>query len=170
MKVRNGFVTNSSSSSFILAFKDEADYDKFTNRCHEYGYEQLSNLIDRIRNSENRTNEQLCTEAIANLYHWTICDTTQEYVRKHIPSSVHYPEYIHEEQRIKESEEYKEHIRKFIATTDFDEKKKMLEDAEIIVSATIWDSNGGLLEFAIRNGLLQEWPIWTWLVSQFDIG
>ena len=41
MKIRNGFVTNSSSSSFILSFKDEDDYQDFKEMCEYNYYEEL---------------------------------------------------------------------------------------------------------------------------------
>lgn len=45
MKIRNGFVTNSSSSSFVIAFRDEKDLDRFIAKCSldEYGefYKQM---------------------------------------------------------------------------------------------------------------------------------
>lgn len=33
MKIRNGFVTNSSSSSFVIAFRDGKDLDRFLTKC-----------------------------------------------------------------------------------------------------------------------------------------
>jgi hypothetical protein len=43
----------------------------------------------------------------------------------------------------------------------FDGVEKLKED-QIIVEGMIWDTNGGLLEWSIRQGILQEeFPQWV---------
>ena len=44
-----------------------------------------------------------------------------------------------------------------------------IDNSEKIVFSTIWDTNGGLLEWAIRNGFLKQ-TCCEYLLIQHDVG
>ena len=56
MKVRTDFVTNSSSSSFVLVFKDEYEYKEFDDECYDSGYEEFFTLANRNKTSKKQCN------------------------------------------------------------------------------------------------------------------
>lgn len=234
IKIRNGFVTNSSSSSFILAFNNNdrwSSYEHFREECDYSDYEDFFNLIDGIssdylclsnntketisirplidriknidfgskvnnkltelyeedyqlnpyedcsitindlendeinlneidfedicedgysidivRHDDNRSKEE-ALDILYNYYYWN-------YKYEFFDSL--YSKLSWEEQRkIEESNEFKEKVKNHLKQNEeYLEKKKRIEDADLVVQGMILDTNGGLLEWAIRNGFI----------------
>ena len=151
-KYRNGFVTNSSSSSFILAFKDDGkdwawgtSWKSFSMYCEEDNYEEFFKLIQNLKEYPENTDKD---EALKDLSWYYECIKRDE-LMDGMPWK--------ERNEYEKTDEYKEEIRKFLETNEgYLSKKKMIEEADLIVSGMIWDSNGGLLEWAIRNGFIED--------------
>ena len=53
MKVRTDFVTNSSSSSFVVAYKNKLDIDEETERKYPFIQEFYNNVIEGFINSDD---------------------------------------------------------------------------------------------------------------------
>jgi DNA repair photolyase len=170
MKIRKGFVTNSSSSSFILAFKNDEDFEAFVDKCEEHGYPEVARMVKKIIKRENRSLDEIKKSAQESLYLWKTIDKRNEYIDKRVSYDIPYREKMEIVEKICESEEYKTYISKYLLTTDYGKCKRRIQEAGILIEDTIWDSNGGLLEFAIRNGLLKEWAFDNWFVTQIDVG
>lgn len=224
MKIRKGFVTNSSSSSFILSFKDENDYKEFKDYCEEYEYIDVFNLINSIRQKNLNgiideetgevicekvdTNElrKLCLEEMEKFYTFY---KVRDYLNEKTKDMHDFSEKIKKEKEIKETQEFKEFYKSLFVKRNkqkelddyFNQELNKLENKDdylsiltspqylslrdellknnryfdgiehikkdtIIVEGTIWDTNGGLLEYAIRNGLLeQEFFKWTRMIE-----
>lgn len=148
-------MTNSSSSSFILAFKDDEELAAFSEYCNDYGYEELFRLVVNLADNEENKNKEKALDLLRRYYEVEVCGSL-DIIDSRIKQSDYekYMDYVNAKNALEESKEFKAEIAEKINKTDYKERKKQTEDAEHIISGTIWDTNGGLLEWAIRNGLL----------------
>jgi hypothetical protein len=172
MKVRKDFVTNSSSSSFVMAFKDDnkwASYDYFTERCHDLDYNSFYNLIERLQKYPENTDKE---KALELLYFCYSCDYKFELVNSLIKMEDYptYKEYYSAQYELEESEEFKEKVRSHVnQNEEYLAKKKQIEEADLVINGMIWDSSGGLLEWAIRNGFIED-NFWNNNVIVWNVG
>ena len=166
MKVRTDYVTNSSSSSFILAFDTPKDYIDFNEICVDYGYEKLQEIVNKsIETYSQSDHKETALELLRRYYKFEIYDNriTSEKFGENNPDWKELSDF-------RKSEEYEEKLQQYLNS---DENYKLdlmrIKNADGIVSTEIWDTNGGLLEWAIRNGFLKS-EFRRYLVVQWDIG
>ena len=66
-------------------------------------------------------------------------------------------EYYSARNKLEKSDEFKKELEiKIMLEPEYLEKKKQIENADLVIQGMIWDTEGGLLEWAIRNGFIKD--------------
>lgn len=155
MKIRSDFVTNSSSSSFVLAFKDEDAFKKFAEKCVDFRYKKLFKLVKRlIELGEENISKERALGILHGFYEHEFADEILDKLM--LADTGNVDNDWQKRWALRESEAYKNAVEEKLAETDYPKKKKEIEESEFVVSGMVWDSDGGLLEWAIRNGFLES--------------
>lgn len=165
MKYRQDFVTNSSSSSFVLAFKDKKELIEFAEYCNDFDYRPLFRLVERLAKVEDNITKQAAINILLGYFKYDVYNLYSK-------ASEHFRD-VKFENQMDYIKAYDEFIENQVAEIENDEKyleaKKKIEDAGLVVTGTIWDGNGGLLEYAIRNGLLTS-EFRKYCVASYNVG
>lgn len=159
MKIREDFVTNSSSSSFIMAFKDDdkwSSYDYFADYCNDLFYDSFYNLIEHLQKNKENIDKEKALELLYWYYSYEYRMELIDYLLKR-EDYESWKEYYGAKLELEESEDFKEKVNAHVnQNEEYLAKKKQIEEADLVVQGEIWDSSGGLLEWAIRNGFIED--------------
>ena len=158
MKIRQDFVTNSSSSSFILCFDSKESYKEFLGSCDWFDYNQLKELIEhRIQKTSKAKRKEDSLELLKRYF------IMQKYYKKLVNEKFGNGEHDNSVEDIlaigkyTRSKEFDTKVSKLLeADEEYNNQRKRIKEAEDVVEMEVWDSNGGLLEWAIRNGFLES--------------
>jgi hypothetical protein len=155
-----------------MAFKDDdkwASYDYFTERCKDLDYESFYNLIERLQKYPENTDKEKALELLCFCYSYDYKFELVDSLLKREDYAT-YQEYHRARFELEKSKEFKEKVSAHLnQNEEYKEKKKQIEDADFIVQGTIWDSSGGLLEWAIRNGFIED-NFWDNSVVVWNVG
>lgn len=171
MKIRTDYVTNSSSSSFILVFDNDRDYRDFCESCEWLDYEQLGDMVKNsileTSQSEQKDNARELLQRYFERTKYVDTILAEHFEDYHKYKSAEWYAKIWD---FEKSKEYADRLKQLLDNDkDYQEKLKRINEAKIVVKMMIWDTNGGILEWAIRNGFLES-EYWRNLILRWNVG
>lgn len=165
MKFRKGFVTNSSSSSFLLAFKSEKAYQQFYDECDWSNYMEIYEMVNDFIKRDKRTAEEKEQSALEFVENVMIGYDLREWLDKQTEDISDFREKLNKQKELKETHEYKRLHDELLHQEEVQKTLRKVRKAEILCQGTVWDTSGGVMEWSIRNGFLErEFPQYVILV------
>jgi hypothetical protein len=146
-----------------MAFKDKDDdhlwrmsYEKFKEECEWLYYEEFYELIDSLRKDPENTDKEQALYKLYRFYTWELEQELVDYniKQENYDSTI---DWLKARKEYQKSPELKEQLDEVLKTNEkYIEQKKQIEEADLVVSGMIWDTSGGVLEWAIRNDFIKD--------------
>jgi len=171
LKYRTDFITNSSSSSFILHFNTKKEYENFIEDLRYLNYGELADVVENTWNMDEDTvffirDKKKLLECFDDYFITDVCGALK--IRNKIANERGYehwwrveeddPEYV----ELLENEIFKhKNLR--------EEEHQNILNSEVAMQCYISDLHGGFMEYAIMQGdfLQKYYPMYCSCVSKF---
>ena len=122
----------------------------------------ISNFVEKLKEQDKLKESDEFKKFYDSLFVERDFKETDDFIKKKVEEGLSFKEII-------KSNEYRSLFTDIRENNNYFRAVKKLEEDQIIIKGTIWDTSGGLLEWAIRNGFLEtefyEWTDMVWNIG-----